>query len=637
MMPILQSIIDALISTDVKLRRLVMYWAVTMVLSALCVLLLWFEVWIGAITTPQAAWLSAIIGGGGILFYGLIRASLRLGLTPAQLAGGQGRLSIICIIAAYAIATPVRGATLILLLVVLVFCAFALTPRKSHQMSAFAIILLALTMLWMVATDPERYPPTHEAVHFILVASMLVAVAFLTGQFNYLRQRLQAQKAELREALSRIQLLAIRDELTLLPNRHHMREVLTFEENRHKNESRVLCLALLDIDFFKEINDTHGHSVGDDVLRSFAQNAQAALRTTDVLARWGGEEFLLMLPDTDQQTAMLVLQRVQTQIAELHVKDFESPLHVTFSAGLTELGPGEMISDAIMHADRAMFQAKAAGRNTACIFNPKMEEAVTAHNILKMELSHGIQNNAFALYYQPQVNRDGTVTGAEALARWRHPQRGLISPAEFIPMAEETGLIIPLGQWVLTTACKQLVTWAAQEETAHLTLSVNVSAKQLHHPDFLKQTLAVLEATRVNPKKLKLELTESMLVQDTEDIIATLNILKSYGVGFSLDDFGTGYSSLAYLKRLPLNQLKIDRSFVRDMLVDSNDAVIACTVVTLARSFGLTVIAEGVETTAQRDFLADQGCNDFQGYLYSRPLPLDRFQSFLISQQIDIH
>jgi diguanylate cyclase (GGDEF)-like protein len=633
MITILQSLISVLIGTDVRLRRMIIYWAFTAVLYVLCVFLLWFEVWLGVVPVRHAQWLSLCILGGLVLFYGLTRCSVRLGLTPSQLAGGQGFYAIGCTIAAYAIAAPVRGAVLLLLLVVLMFCAFALTPRKSHTLSAFAIVMLGLTMLWMTAYDPQRYSPMDEAVHFILSSSTLVAVAFLTGQFNFLRRRLKTQKTELAAALSRIQLLATRDELTLLPNRLHMKEVLALEEKRQGNERESRCLALLDIDFFKQINDAYGHAAGDEVLRSFAQQVQARLRASDVLARWGGEEFLLLLPNTEQETAMQVLERMQADIAELQVKSMDTALRITFSAGLTVLAPGEAVSEAIKRADKAMFQAKAAGRNTLRLFDPGMEAAMTAYNVLKMELRQSIQDNQFILYYQPQVNRDGTVIGAEALVRWQHAQRGLIMPADFIPVAEQTGLIVPLGQWVLHAACRQLAAWALHKETAHLSLSVNISAKQLRHPGFVKEAFALFEATRVDPRKLKMELTESMLVEEMEDTIAKMHTLKSAGVSFSLDDFGTGYSSLSYLKRLPLDQLKIDQSFVRDMLIDSNDAIIARTVVTLARSLCFTVIAEGVETTAQRDILAVQGCNDFQGFLYSRPLPLDQFEAFVSAQR----
>jgi PAS domain S-box-containing protein len=272
-----------------------------------------------------------------------------------------------------------------------------------------------------------------------------------------------------------------------------------------------------------------------------------------------------------------------------------------------------------------------AGGNATRHATPGMG-AVGTRAALLAELRHGLQNNDFTLHYQPQVDAAGIPTGAEALVRWRHPQRGLVSPVEFIPLAEETGLILALDRWVLQAACTQLAAWARSATTAHLTLAVNMSARQFRHPDFVGYVLAVLERTGADPRRLKLEVTEGSLIDDVEQTIATMITLKARGLGFSLDDFGTGYSSLAYLKRLPLDQLKIDQSFVRDVLTDPNAATIAHAVVTLGQSLGLAVIAEGVETEAQRDFLARHNCDAFQGYLFSPPIPVDQFDAFIASR-----
>jgi predicted signal transduction protein with EAL and GGDEF domain len=279
------------------------------------------------------------------------------------------------------------------------------------------------------------------------------------------------------------------------------------------------------------------------------------------------------------------------------------------------------MDDLLKKADVAMYQAKSAGRNTACFFDPAMQAAVLARAELEKDLRNGLEQNEFALHYQVQMNEQGEAVGAEALIRWRSPQRGAVAPAQFIPLAEESGMILPLGQWVLETACAQLKAWAANPNTAHWTMAVNVSASQLAQADFVANVAAALQQTGAQPHLLKLELTESMLVSDVEDVIIKMNQLKAQGVGFSLDDFGTGYSSLSHLKRLPLDQLKIDQSFVRDILTDPSDAVIARTVVALGHSLGLKVIAEGVETAQQRDVLAGMGCDAFQGFHYGRPGP----------------
>jgi EAL domain-containing protein (putative c-di-GMP-specific phosphodiesterase class I) len=270
-----------------------------------------------------------------------------------------------------------------------------------------------------------------------------------------------------------------------------------------------------------------------------------------------------------------------------------------------------------------MYRAKAAGRNTLRFFDPKMQVAVTARAALEAELRRSVRDGQFVLHYQPQVDGEGRVTGAEALVRWQHPRRGLVAPAEFIPLAEETGLIEPLGQWVLESACAQLLAWSARPETAHLTLSMNVSAREFRHPEFVARALAMIDHTSVDPQKLMFEFTESPLPDDLEETIAKMTAMKAHGERLSLDDFGTGYSSLSYLKHLPFDQLKIDQSFVRDVLTDPNDAAFARTIMALGQSLGLAVIAEGVETVEQRDFLAHQGCLAFQGYLFGRPGPVE--------------
>jgi EAL domain-containing protein (putative c-di-GMP-specific phosphodiesterase class I) len=295
------------------------------------------------------------------------------------------------------------------------------------------------------------------------------------------------------------------------------------------------------------------------------------------------------------------------------------------------------VEQLLKQADLAMYQAKAAGRNTVRFFEQGMQEVVMARSALETDLRMGIVKNQFLIYYQPQVNRQGNLTGAEALVRWKHPRRGMVSPVEFIPAAEESGLILSLGHWVLETACHQLAEWATQPKMAHVTLAVNISARQFRQPTFVDQVMVVLEGTGANPQKLKLELTESMLLEDVEDIIAKMTELKTFGVIFSLDDFGTGYSSLSYLKRLPLDQLKIDQSFVRDVLTDPNDAAIARTIVALGHSLGLEVIAEGVETQAQRNFLETAGCMAYQGYLFGKPLPLDEFTSLINGWTQNLH
>ncbi len=428
-----------------------------------------------------------------------------------------------------------------------------------------------------------------------------------------------------------IKRLAFYDSLTHLPNRRLLHDRLKHALASSTRSGKPVAVLFVDLDNFKTLNDTLGHHVGDLLLRQVADRLTGCVREGDTVARLGGDEFVVVLEDLSNALydAATQSENVGEKILAALNQPYDlagHPFASTPSIGIALFADPETTIDELMkRADVAMYQAKDAGRNTLRFFDPEMQAAVAARVALEADLREGLELAQLLLHYQVQVDGTGRVTGAEALVRWQHPKRGLVSPAEFIPLAEETGLILPLGDWVLATACHQLVAWARQQETAHLTLAVNVSARQFRRKDFVRQVRTILENSGANPQKLKLELTESLLLEDVEDIIAKMHALKMLGVSFSLDDFGTGSSSLSYLKRLPLDQLKIDQSFVRDILTDPNDAAIARTIVALAHSLGLAVIAEGVETEAQREFLASSGCHACQGYLFGRPLPTEAF------------
>jgi diguanylate cyclase (GGDEF)-like protein/PAS domain S-box-containing protein len=440
---------------------------------------------------------------------------------------------------------------------------------------------------------------------------------------------------ERKKAEEKIMRLAFFDQLTGLPNRTLLLDRLKqamAASNRSNNHG---ALMFIDLDNFKTLNDTLGHEVGDQLLREAAQRLLQCVRDGDTVARLGGDEFVVVLLNMsqNQREAAASTENVAEKILATLKQSYhfgEVTHRCTASIGVTLFSETLVSADELMkQADLTMYKAKEAGRDKVRFFNPAMEIAVKERTALESELRRSLEAKRFLLHYQAQVVGDGRVTGAEVLVRWQHPARGLVSPAAFIPLAEETGLILPLSDWVLETACAQLAIWARQPAMAHLTLAVNVSAQQFGQPDFVERVLAVLRTTGADPDLLKLELTESLLVANVQEIIEKMFALKAKGVGFSLDDFGTGYSSLSYLKKLPLDQLKIDQSFVRDVLTDPNDAAIARTIVALARSLGLGVIAEGVETEAQRDFLADSGCHSYQGYFFSRPLALERFEEFM--------
>ena len=434
-----------------------------------------------------------------------------------------------------------------------------------------------------------------------------------------------------KEAEERIHHLACYDPLTQLPNRRLLQDRLRQALASSTRSGHQGALLFCDLDNFKTLNDTLGHDIGDQLLQQVAQRLLTCVREGDTVARLGGDEFVIVLEGLSENReeaanqTKIVGEKIMTALRQPYLLAGHRR-HSTPSIGIAVFVDHQnSIDELLKRADFAMYQAKAAGRNTLCFFDPEMQAAVMDRVAMEADLREAVRENQFLLYYQPQLDGAGHMTSAEALVRWQHPRRGLVSPADFIPLTEETGLIMPLGHWVLETACAQLVAWMARPEMAHLTLAVNVSARQFHNPDFVEQVLAVLDQTGAYPHKLKLELTESMLLNNMEDIITKMTNLKAQGVGFSLDDFGTGYSSLSYLKRLPLDQLKIDQSFVRDILTDSNDAAIARTIVTLAQSMGLGVIAEGVETKEQMEFLANLGCHAYQGYLFGRPVPAEMF------------
>ncbi len=420
--------------------------------------------------------------------------------------------------------------------------------------------------------------------------------------------------------------LAFYDELTGLPNRRLLMDRLQQALITSSRSSQHGALILLDLDHFKQINETLGLDAGDELLQQVGHRLQACVREEDTVAHLGGDEFMVMLEALGSEPQEAVFQA--EAIAQKILLSLEQPYRLrgrtqlsTPSIGLVMFLENKDSTDNLLKmADAAMYQAKAAGRNTVRFFDPALQALALARTALEKDLHRGVAQQEFVLHYQIQVDSQGRPIGAEALVRWQHPLRGLVPPGQFIALAEETGLILPLGQWVLEQACRQLLAWSDQRDRASWTLAVNVSALQFAQPDFVAHVTGALQASGANPALLKLELTESMLVGDVQDVIAKMNAIKALGVSFSLDDFGTGYSSLSYLKRLPLHQLKIDQSFVRDLLTDPNDAVIAQTIVALGHNLGLKVIAEGVETPGQRDFLASIGCDAFQGYYFGRPV-----------------
>jgi diguanylate cyclase (GGDEF)-like protein/PAS domain S-box-containing protein len=436
-------------------------------------------------------------------------------------------------------------------------------------------------------------------------------------------------------ASDEIKHLAFYDPLTHLPNRRLLMDRLQQALAASARSGLSGALLFLDLDHFKTLNDTLGHDVGDLLLQQVAERLNNCVREGDTVARIGGDEFVVLLESLDKQEieaaahTEAVAQKILTVLGyPYHLGTYEH--HSTTSLGATVFNDHEAGLEALLkQADIAMYQSKIEGRNTLRFYDPKMQEAITTRVDMERDLRQAIDQQQFQLYYQMQVNSMGQPLGAETLIRWIHPERKMIPPLQFIPLAEETGLILPIGQWVLETACAQLGVWHQNVNSQDLILSVNVSAKQFHQANFVTQVQETIRRHGIDPKKLKLELTESMLVRDIDDIIEKMNVLSQMGVRFSLDDFGTGFSSLQYLKKLPLSQLKIDQSFVRDIVTDKSDQAIVRTIIAMAYNLDINVIAEGVETDEQRKFLLDYGCTHYQGYLFGKPVPIDEFEASL--------
>ena len=438
--------------------------------------------------------------------------------------------------------------------------------------------------------------------------------------------------SEHKRNLEQIHQLAFYDTLTGLPNRRLLIDRLQHALAQRARSKKEGALLFIDLDNFKDLNDTLGHDMGDRLLQQVAQRLLEHVREQDTLARLGGDEFVLMIEDLslNRDTAIQQLDRVTHKILHalaapytLQARNYSS----TASIGIALFSDDHNTVDELLkRADLAMYEAKSGGRNTLRYFNPQMQADASARADLENDLRESLRERLFVLHYQPKVNRNGELFGAEALIRWQHPQRGLVAPDEFIALAESTGLILPLGRWILYTACHQLVAWAQLTDMQGITLAINVSARQFHHPDFVEDVLCALEETGANPTRLELELTESQLVEDVEAMIVKMTQLKARGVRFSLDDFGTGYSSLNYLKRLPLDCLKIDQSFVRDLLIDPSDAAIVRTIVALGSNLNLQVIAEGVESREQHVALLQLGCHNFQGYLFGKPATAEHLE-----------
>ncbi|MBI4809449.1 MAG: EAL domain-containing protein [Nitrosomonadales bacterium] len=478
--------------------------------------------------------------------------------------------------------------------------------------------------LWDRRKNGEVYP---KNLTITAVKDATGRVTNYVGMFTDITVRKQAE--------DEIYRLAYYDPLTRMPNRRLLMDRLHQAMAASERNGSYGAVLFIDMDNFKDLNDTRGHDMGDKLLVEVAARLVTCVRSEDTVARLGGDEFVVMLANIGDDEAF-VFKRAEA-VATKVLTTLNQPYQIgsyeylgTASIGVTLFkGLSTSVEDLLKHSDVALYQAKNSGRATLCLFDPSMQQALEERSAMKEDLRMALLGNQFCLYFQAQVDAGGGCTGAEVLLRWLHPQRGLISPADFIPFAEESGMIVAIDLWVLEKACEQLAEWSSHKVNGDVVLAVNISAPSFMRPDFVADVLAIVNAKGITPSLLKLELTETSLIRGIDDTIAKMDRLISAGISFSLDDFGTGYSSLSYLRRLPIDLLKIDREFVRHLTGESNEVVIVRTIVGMAQNLGLRVIAEGVETQEQFEILNSFGCPGYQGYLFARPLPVEGFESWL--------
>jgi diguanylate cyclase (GGDEF)-like protein len=478
----------------------------------------------------------------------------------------------------------------------------------------------------------KRYIANHGRIIWVDISTAAIRGAGgNVANFVAVIQDITDRKA----AEDEIEHLAFYDSLTQLPNRRLLQDRLNQVLISSARSGRQGALLFIDLDNFKDLNDTLGHDMGDMLLKQVTQRLESCIREGDTVARLGGDEFVVMLVDLSEQAMEAAAQteaigeKLLAALSQSYQLD-KNTYRCTASIGVSLFSGNQRATEELMkQADIAMYQAKKAGRNALRFFDQQMQESISARVSLESELHNALEFQQLHLYYQIQVDSSRRPLGAEALIRWIHPARGMVSPAQFIPLAEETGLILPIGKWVLETACVQLKAWQQDALTRDLTLAVNVSAKQFRQADFVAQVRSAVQRNAIDPKLLKLELTESLLQENIEETIATMNALNEIGVQFALDDFGTGYSSLQYLKRLPLDQIKIDKSFVRDIATNGSDIAVVRATIAMTRSLALDIIAEGVETEEQRQLLLENGCSYYQGFLFGLPVPIEEFDAML--------
>ena len=526
-----------------------------------------------------------------------------------------------------------RGLALMMCLVVLAFGTFRFTTREFFTAAGVVLAGYAAVINILMWTKPDRIDVWLEAFRWLTVAFVLPCFAMVGGRLSDLRQRLRRTNDELSSALSTIQRMATHDTLTGLPNRALFNETLAHAIARAQRTDRRLAIFFMDMDRFKNINDTLGHGVGDKVLQEAARRLAGSVRASDLIARLGGDEFVLLVEEFAETTDL-------ADIAGKVIASFEptftvegQELALAASLGIcTFPEDGQDAQELLSNADIAMYRAKEQGRNRFCFYAAELNQLSQERLSLEAGLRHALERGEIEIHYQPKIDfRSGRVTGVEALIRWRHPTLGLLMPDRFISVAEEIGEIVPIGYWTLRQVCERARRW--HESGMHLSVAVNLSAGQFHQAELVSELATIIKSTGIAPNALELEITESMVMKDPERAVRIMEALRGMGVRLAIDDFGIGHSSLGYLKRFPINQLKVDRTFVRDLPHNGDDVAITRAVIAMAHSLKMSVVAEGVEHQQQFDLLRAEGCDEFQGFYCRPPLEEAELMRFLAEER----
>lgn len=512
--------------------------------------------------------------------------------------------------------------------------AFLLKPKEPDEFLSAVQEVLARDTIKQPTIKRQDQTANSNKYNKILVRKLEEK----TIQLEVSNQILHQENEKLKAAEKRIERLAYYDLLTNLPNRRYLVDKLEKIREVSAKKNKYGALLFIDLDNFKMLNDTKGHTTGDLLLVETANRLRSSIRERDTLCRIGGDEFVVILENLDESLskAAILAEGICSKILiklnyAYNLNNYS--YHGTASIGVNLFCNTDLTTDDLLsRADIAMYQAKQSGRNRSRFYDPAMQEAIEKRSSLEIELRSAVKENQLRLDYQIQVNASSEVHGVEALLRWQHPSKGLIAPCDFIPLAEETGLILQIGIWVLDSACRQLEVWAKDEKTSNIQLAINVSAYQFHESGFVSEVSSIIKKYKINPKLLKFELTESVILDNIEEAIFKMDALKKIGVSFSIDDFGTGFSSLSYLTKLPLDQIKIDRSFVKNICTNKRDAIVAQTIIGMSNNLGIEVIAEGVESKEQQSFLAEHDCKLYQGYFFSKPLPIAKLNEYLTSR-----